>query len=177
MNVLDWIFVALIFLLGARCMSRGFVAEILSMASVGLGLLAALLLYKGAAALLRDKLGITTLPEVLAFAAIFLIVFLIVRLLDRLVREGLEASQLGGLDRVLGLVLGLLEGILATALILVALSLLEPVLKPVADLSKLIDGSAFGRVILPIVGPEVAKVTQGMAGRAPSAAAPASRRP
>ena len=71
MNVLDWIFVALIFLLGARCMARGFIAEVLSVASVALGLLAALLLYKGAAALLRDKLGVTTLPEVLAFAAIF----------------------------------------------------------------------------------------------------------
>jgi membrane protein required for colicin V production len=171
MNVLDWIFVALIFLLGARCMARGFVAEILSVASVALGLLAALLLYKGAAALLRDKLGVTTLPEVLAFAAIFLIVFLVVRLIDRLVSEGLEASQLGGLDRVLGLVLGLFEGILATAVILVALSLLQPILKSAVDLSKLIDGSAFGRVILPIVGPEVAKVTKGIGLIAPAAAA------
>jgi membrane protein required for colicin V production len=171
MNALDWIFVVLIFLLGARCMARGFIAELLSVASVVLGLLAALLLYKGAAALLRDKLGVKTLPEVLAFAAIFLIVFIIVRIIDRLVSEGIEASQLGGLDRVLGLVLGLVEGILVTAIVLVALSLLRPVLKSAVDLSKLIDGSAFGRVILPIVGPEVAKVAKGIGWLAQAAAA------
>lgn len=176
MNVLDWIFVALIFLLGARCMSKGFVAELLAVASVGLGLLAALILYKGAAAFLRDKLGITTLPEVLAFAAIFIAVFLVVRLIDRMVREGLEASQLGGLDRVLGLFLGLVEGVVLTALILVALSLLAPLLKEAVDIQKLLQGSAFGRVILPIVGPEVAKVTQGMSSLAPAAAAPTHTR-
>jgi membrane protein required for colicin V production len=175
MNVLDWIFVVLIFLLGARCMSRGFVAEILAVASVGLGIIAALLLYKGAAALLRDKLGITTLPEVLAFAVIFLIVFFIVRIIDRMVREGLEASQLGALDRVLGLVLGLVEGIVLTALILVGLSLLQPLLKEVVDISALLKGSAFGRVILPIVGPEVAKVAQGISTFTPAPAPPATK--
>jgi membrane protein required for colicin V production len=175
MNVLDWIFVVLIFLLGARCMARGFVAEFLAVASVGLGIVAALLLYKGAAALLRDRLGITVLPEVLAFAVIFLIVFFIVRLIDRMVREGIEASQLGGLDRVLGLLLGLVEGIVLTALILVALSLLQPVLKEVVDISALLKGSAFGRVILPIVGPEVAKVAQGIPAFAPASSAPTAK--
>ncbi len=165
MNALDWVFVAILALLGIRCMVKGFVAELLSMAAVLLGLLGALLLYKGAGSLLVSwglKPQPAFLPPALGFLAVFLVVFLVVKLIARLVEEGIEAAQLGGLDRALGLVLGLAEGLVLISLVLVAMTLLEPSLRSVAGYSKLLGDSLFARLILPIIGPGVAKAAQGI---------------
>jgi membrane protein required for colicin V production len=157
MNALDWIFLAIIGLLGIRCLVRGLVEELLSVAAFVVGLLSALLLYKPGGAFLKERFGLATLPEAIAFAAIFLIGFLLVKLLEKLIREGLEAAHLDKLDRILGLVLGLAEGIIVVSLILIVMSV-----QPLFDVKKLLEGSAFARFILPIVGPEVAKATQGI---------------
>lgn len=170
MNTLDWIFILILVLLGARCMIRGFVAEVLSVAALLLGLLAALFFYKSAGALFVSwGLGGqgAALSGILGFAAVFLLVFLVVKLVERLIREGIEAAQLGGIDRVLGLVLGLAEGLLLVSLVLVAMSLLEPSFKSLPGYSKLLRDSYFARLILPIVGPELAKATQGIKLDAP----------
>jgi membrane protein required for colicin V production len=165
MNTLDWIFVAVLVLLGIRCMSRGFVAEVLSVAAILVGLFAALLLYKSAGELfagwgLVEKSS--SLPGILGFAAVFLIAFLIMKLVERIIREGIEAAELGGIDRALGLLLGLAEGLLLVSLVLVAMSLVEPIFKSMPGYAKLLSGSTFARIILPIVGPEVVKATQGI---------------
>jgi membrane protein required for colicin V production len=165
MNTLDWIFVVVLALLGVRCMIKGFVSEVLSVAAILVGLLAGLFLYKAAGQLLVGwGLPATPqlLPAILGFAAVFLLAFLVVKLIERLLREGIEAAELGGVDRVLGLVLGLAEGLLLVSLVLVAMSLLEPALKSIAGYQKLLSGSFFARFLLPLIGPEVAKATQGM---------------
>ena len=165
MNTLDWIFVVILVLLGIRCMSRGFVAEVLSVAALLVGLFAALLLYKPAGELLV-RWGLVAqpaaLPGILGFASVFLIAFLVMKLIERMIREGIEAAELGGIDRALGLILGLAEGFLLVALVLVAMSLIEPAFKSMPGYAKLLQGSAFARFILPIVGPEVVKATQGI---------------
>lgn len=165
MNALDWVFIAILALLGIRCAIRGFITELLSVAAILLGLLAAIFLYKPAGQLFVGW-GIPAKPEalpaILGFAAVFLLVFLLVKLIARLLREGMEAAQLGGVDRALGLVLGLAEGLVIVSLVLIAMSLLEPSLKSIAGYSKLLGGSFFAKLILPIIGPEVAKATQGI---------------
>jgi membrane protein required for colicin V production len=165
MNSLDWIFVVILALLGIRCMAKGFVAEILSMAGFIVGILAALLFYRSAGELLVSW-GLSakpeSLPEVLGFIATFLVAFLVMKLIGRLISEGVEAAELGGIDRALGLVLGLAEGLLLVCILLIAMSLLEPAFKSFAGYSKLLRDSCFARVILPIVGPEVVKATQGI---------------
>jgi membrane protein required for colicin V production len=165
MNYLDWIFVVILALLAFRCMRKGFVAEILSMAALIVGILAALLLYRPAGELLVSW-GLVAkppaLPEILGFIVAFLAAFLAMRLVGRLISEGVEAAELGGLDGALGFFLGLAEGLLVVCLFLVAMSLLEPALKTIPGFSKLLSDSAFARVILPIIGPEVAKATQGI---------------
>lgn len=170
MNALDWIFVVLLVLIGARCMIKGFIAEVLSVAAVLLGLLAALFLYKSAGQVFVAW-GLKPQPEILVallgFAAVFLVAFLVVKLIERLLKEGIEAAELGGVDRALGLLLGLAEGLILVSLILVAMSLLEPALKSVAGYSKLVNDSFFARLILPVIGPEVAKATQGIKIEAP----------
>ena len=54
------------------------------------------------------------------------------------------------------------------SLVLIAMSLAEPTLKTVPGFSKLIQGSFFARMLLPIVGPELAKATQGIKLNAPA---------
>jgi membrane protein required for colicin V production len=165
MNALDWVFVVIFALLGVRCMIKGFVAEILSVAAIFVGALAGLFLYKSAGQLFM-RWGLPSKPEllstILGFMAVFLVAFLVVKFVARLLEEGIEAAELGGVDRALGLVLGLVEGLILVSFVLVAMSLLEPTLKSVVDYSKLLDGSFFARLILPIIGPEVVKATQGL---------------
>ena len=148
---MDWIFLALIALSAFRCLKRGFVEELLSMAAPVVGIGAAILLYGWGAELLISRFGVTTLPQVLAFAAIFLIAFVLVKLLGRMIREGLEAANLDKADKALGFVLGLAEGLIAVALVLLVLEA-----QPVFDLGKLLEGSAFAKTILPAIGPSVA---------------------
>jgi membrane protein required for colicin V production len=165
MNGLDWVFVVVLALLGVRCMVKGFAAELFSMAALIVGVLAALFLYRPAGALFVSW-GLspkpTALPEVLGFVVAFLAAFLATKLLGRLISEGVEASELGGLDRALGLLLGVAEGLLLVCLILLAMSLLEPTLKSINGYSKLLSESLFARALLPIIGPEVARATQGI---------------
>lgn len=165
MNALDWVFIVVFALLGIRCMVKGLVAEVLSVAAVFAGLLAGIFLYKAAAQLFVGW-GLAAKPEILpsllGFAAVFIVAFLIVKLVARLLKEGIEAAELGGVDRALGLILGLVEGLILVSFILVAMSLLEPTLKTITGYSKLLGGSFFARTILPIIGPEVAKATQGI---------------
>ena len=171
MNVLDWIFVVMLALLGIRCMIKGFVAEILSVAAVLVGIVAALFLYQ-AAGQLFVAWGLSAapaiLPAILGFAAVFLVAFLVVKLIERLLEEGIDAARLGGVDRLLGLVLGLAEGLLLVSLVLIAMSLAESTLKSVSGFSKLIHDSFFARLLLPIVGPGLAKMTQSIRLDAPA---------
>lgn len=170
MNALDWVFIVILALLGVRCMIKGFIAEVLSVAAVLIGLLAGLFLYKGASQVLVGwglKATPEILPAILGFAAVFILAFLVVKLIERLLKEGIEAAELGGVDRALGLVLGLAEGIVLVSLALVAMSLLEPALKSIAGYHKLLADSFFARLILPVIGPEVAKATQGIKLDAP----------
>jgi membrane protein required for colicin V production len=170
MNTLDWIFIVVLVLLGIRCMVKGFVAEVLSVAALLVGLLAALVFYKTAAELFVSW-GLAahpaSLPGVLGFAAVFLVGYIVMKLVERLITEGIEAAELGSVDRALGLVLGLAEGLLLISLALVVMSVLEPAFKTIPGYAKLLEGSAFARFILPIVGPEVAKATQGIKPDAP----------
>jgi membrane protein required for colicin V production len=170
MIAFDWVFVAIVALLGIRCMIRGFVAEVLSVAAVLVGLLAALFLYRSAGQLFVAwglSASPAMLPAILGFAAVFLAAFLCVKLIERLLEEGIEAASLGGIDRALGLVLGLAEGLLLVSLVLIAMSLVKPALGAIPGFSNLLENSFFARTLLPIVGPEVAKATQGINMRAP----------
>ncbi len=163
MNALDWILLAIILLLGVRCLVRGFVQELLSVAAYAIGLGLAVLLYRQGGGFLAGRFKDLPLPEVIAFAAIFLIGFLLVRLLGKLLKDGLEAANLASVDRGLGLALGLVEGLVAVSLILLILKI-----QPLFDVSKLLGDSFFAKAILPVIEPGVAKAlgpaAQGLPG-------------
>jgi membrane protein required for colicin V production len=146
--VIDIVFAVLALLLTVRCALRGFIGELLSMASVALGLLAALFFYKNGGAYIRTKFmpDIKILPEVLAFIALFLIVFVLIKILARILRDIIEGFKLGGVDRFLGIVFGLVEGLVVISLILVVLTI-----QPLFDPKPVLQKSIFAEILLPLI--------------------------
>ena len=147
--VIDVIFLLLIALLAIRCFLKGIISEIFSMAGFVLGIFASLYFYKNGAAFLREQFWpeIKIIPEILAFIALFLIVFLVVKLLSMLLKGVIDGVKLGGLDKILGLIFGLIEGIVVVSLVLFLFQLI----KPVIDVSAILEGSIFAKYLLPLI--------------------------
>lgn len=154
MSIMDWIFTGIIILLAARCFVRGFVQEVLSVASYGVGLLSGLLFSNALIDVAVKKLGIQGIPAsveyVVAFIVCFVLGFLLMKIVEKLIREGLEAANLDIFDRVLGLVLGIGEGLLVVALALVIMDL-----QPFFNLDALLAESLYAGTLLPIVSPAI----------------------
>lgn len=177
MTVLDWICLGIILILAIRCLVRGFVAEVLSVAAWIVGAAVALLLYKQGGALIHSRWATVPVPEAVAFAAIFLLAFLLTKLLGKMLKEGLEAANLAVFDRILGLVLGAVEGLLAVSLLLIILQ----VMGGIVDTSKILATSVFAQKLLPLVGPELAKAFGGSGSipqlKDPTGLLPAPKKP
>jgi len=144
---IDIVFASLALILAIRCTLRGFVEEFMSMAAIVLGVLAAILLYKPGAEYLRRQFDLQTLPEVVAFAALFVLGFLVVKVLEHILRDIVQRIHLGSVDRLLGLALGLVEGLLVVSVVLFVLSV-----QPLFDPAALLEKSLFARYLLPLVG-------------------------
>lgn len=151
-TVLDIIFTVLIGLFIVRCYLKGFVTELLSMAGIALGLLAALFFHKNGADFLRDRFwpDLRVIPEILAFIALFVIIFILIKFLCLMIKGIIEGIKLGGLDRSLGLIFGFAEGIVVVSLFLFIIRI-QPIFNP----APLLADSFFAQLLLPlIVGPE-----------------------
>ena len=146
--VMDIVFAALIVIFTLRCALKGFISELMSMASLVLGLLAALYFYKNGGEFVRMKFmpGMKILPEVIAFIALFLIVFLAIKLLELMLKEIIEGIRLGGADRFLGILFGMVEGVIVVSLILFLLSV-----QPLFDPAPLLGKSFFATILLPFI--------------------------
>ena len=147
-SVLDTIFIILIAVFALRCYVKGFISEILSMAAIVLGLLASLFFYKNGAEFLRAKFwpDLKTIPEIIAFVALFVIVFFIIKFLEIMLKEIIRGIKLGGADRFLGVIFGLAEGIVVISLVLFLLRI-----QPLFDPSSLFQESIFARLLLPLI--------------------------
>ena len=148
LSVIDIIFLVLIAIFIIRCFLKGFIGELLSMAALVLGLLAALFFYKNGGEFLRVRFWpeLNVIPEIAAFAAIFLIVFLVVKILEFLLKGIIEGLKLGNADRFLGIIFGLAESIAVISLILFLLRI-----QPLFDSSSILSGSIFARILLPLI--------------------------
>jgi membrane protein required for colicin V production len=147
--LIDIIFGILILIFVARCALRGFVEELMSMASVVLGLAAAVCFFKNGAVTIRDLYmdDVQIVPEVLSFILIFFIVFLMIKTLEHMLTDIITRINLGGLDRFLGIFFGLLEGLVLVSVALVLLSI-----QPLFDPAPLFEQSMFAQFLLPLIG-------------------------
>lgn len=147
-SVVDFVFAGLIGLFIIRCYLKGFVSELLSMAAIVLGLLAALYFYKNGAEYLRGRFwpDLRTVPEIIAFAALFVFVFLAIKLLEAMLKGIINGIRLSGADRFLGIVFGFAEGLAVVSLILFLLKI-----QPLFDSSQILSDSFFARLLLPMI--------------------------
>ncbi|MDR2377094.1 MAG: CvpA family protein [Treponema sp.] len=164
-KLIDYVFFGLTLLLVIRCTLRGFIAEFMTLASLVLGALGSLFLYRPCAAFLRDH-GLRTftgnlpsfiqkllpalvqnIPEILAFVLIFIVIFFAVKLVEYLLKDIIQRISLGGVDRFLGFLFGMVEGIMITSLLLLFLSI-----QPVFNAAPLLEGSFFAEILLPLIG-------------------------
>jgi membrane protein required for colicin V production len=149
LSAVDLVFFILLGLLVLRGFLKGFAGEFFSLASLVLGLLGSVFFFKPGAAFLRDRYLQNTafIPEILAFAGIFLIVFIAGKILEHIIKDIIKGLHLSGLDKGLGLVLGLAEGF---ALIVLAVLLIG--IQPLFDGKQLLGESLFARLVLSLMG-------------------------
>jgi membrane protein required for colicin V production len=155
-TVIDFIFVALVLIFIIRCYLKGFISELFSMAAIVLGILASLYFYKNGGEFLRNRFmpEMKTIPEILAFIALFLIVFLVIKLLEIMLKGIINEIKLGGADRFLGIIFGFAEGLAVISLILFVLRI-----QPLFDPSSILSDSFFARLLLPLItGTEITSV-------------------
>jgi uncharacterized membrane protein required for colicin V production len=136
----------------------------MALASLVLGTLCSVFLYRNCAAFLRER-GLEALtekipriirelipglvriiPEILSFALIFALVFVLGKLVEYLLTDIADRINLGGVDRFLGFLLGFAEGVAVTGLLLLALAV-----QPVFDAGPLLEGSFFAEILFPLI--------------------------
>lgn len=144
--VVDFVFASIVLIMVVRCALRGFVEEFLSVASLVVGVLFAVLFFRPGAAFAVKTLGIKILPEVAAFAALFLIAFIAVKILEKILADVVRQVDVLGLDKGLGIVLGLVEGLLFVSVVLFLLSV-----QPLFDTAALLKNSVFAKYLMPLV--------------------------
>jgi len=148
MAVIDIVFVVIIAISAFRCAARGFIGELLSMAALIFGMLAAICFFRWGGVLIRTWFmpEVRVLPEVIAFIALFLIVFITIKIIEITLKNIIEGVQLGGLDRMLGFLFGFVEGIIIVCLILFLINILPPVIS-----GPVLEQSFFAKILLPFI--------------------------
>jgi len=145
---IDVVFTVIIAISALRCAARGFISEILSMAALIFGMLAALLLFRQGAALIRlwYMPDVKVVPEIIAFVAFFLIVYIAVKIVEMTLKSIIEGIKLGGLDHLLGFFLGFVEGIITVCLLLFLITI-QPFFNP----DSMLENSILAQYLLPII--------------------------
>ncbi|MEA1910483.1 MAG: CvpA family protein [Spirochaetota bacterium] len=114
MNIAAFDIVSLIilFILAIRATFRGFLTEIMSMASVIVGITIAVVFTRPVSELLQDYIGNSFWNMIIAFLGLFLVSYLIIKIFESSLNTLIEKIQLEKLDQSLGFFLGLVEGFL-----------------------------------------------------------------
>ncbi len=124
-NWLDLVFIALIVLSGLLSLYRGFVREVLSLATWIVAAWVGIRFASELAVHLPDAVTDTTLRMGIAFAILFVLVLIAGGILGALANRLVRGTGLTGTDRSLGVIFGLLRGVLLVA-VLVFLAWLTP---------------------------------------------------
>jgi membrane protein required for colicin V production len=145
---IDIVFFLLIVLLIIHGYVKGFVGELFSWAPIILAVYVAFFLCPQGAAFIRTHAmeNVRVVPEILAFLAVFLSIMFLVRILEHILKDVVEGTNLGAVDKMLGAVFGLAEGIALTALVLFVF-----MVQPIFDASGLTGDSLFAQYLLPII--------------------------
>jgi membrane protein required for colicin V production len=146
--VIDIVFLVLIAISALRCALRGIVSELMSMAALVLGLLAAIFTFRKTAELIRGKFvpDVKALPEIISFVAVFLIVFAVIKICETVLKDIIERIQLGGVDRFFGFFLGVAEGLVVVCLLLFLITI-----QPFVESDLILGSSYFANLLMPFI--------------------------
>lgn len=143
---LDVILLALTALAAIRCALRGFIAEVMSMAAVIGGIVAAIFLSRPLAGYIGQHYGVSPWNPVIAFLAVFICCYLVVKILERVMYRIIDDISLDKLDRALGFFLGIAEGILVAVIIVLVLKV-----QPFFNTDGILAPSRAAQIILKLV--------------------------
>lgn len=111
-TLLDGILLVIMFLSAILAMIRGFVREVLSIASWIAAAASAYFFYKPVKPFLADYISNETVATVAAVAVVFLLTLFIVSYITMRISDFVLDSRVGALDRTLGFVFGAARGFL-----------------------------------------------------------------
>ena len=120
-NWLDWIFVAIVVASVVAAIMKGFIRELISLASLVIGLVVAAVAYPRAALWFEDLTKSHEIALGLGFLVLFLGTLLLGSLLSLLARKLIKSAGIQWFDRFLGAVFGLLRGVLVNCILLLVL--------------------------------------------------------
>jgi len=120
-NWLDWIFAAIVAVSVMAAFMKGFIAELISLASLVAGLVVAAIAYPRAALWFEDLTKSHEIALGLGFLVLFLGVLALGSLISLAARKLIKTAGIQGFDRFLGGAFGLLRGLLVDCILLLAL--------------------------------------------------------
>ncbi|NOQ94089.1 MAG: CvpA family protein [Methylophaga sp.] len=113
----DYLIIGIILLSSGISIIRGFIKEVLSLASWALSFWVALMFYPHVATLLADYIVTPSIRLFTAFTALFLVTLILGALVNHLISQIVEKTGLTGTDRALGIIFGLVRGVAIVALL------------------------------------------------------------
>jgi membrane protein required for colicin V production len=143
---LDIIFLIILLIATFRCVIKGFVSEIMSLAALILGIGGAVLFSGAVARFLDNQFGTSVWNQVISFLVIFLVLYIVVKAFEGGIKRLLERLNLGSLDRALGFFLGVAEGFILVSVIIIVLRL-----QPFFDTNELLEGSIIAGIVINII--------------------------
>jgi membrane protein required for colicin V production len=120
-NWLDWVFVIIVMASILTALWKGFVAELVSLASVIAGLIIAAANYERVAPLLEGFMRSQDVALGVSFIVLFAAVVLIGALISALAGRLIRKVKLQWFDRFLGAVFGLMRGLLVDCVLLLVM--------------------------------------------------------
>jgi len=161
MNIAAFDIVSLIILLilAIRATFRGFLTEIMAMASVIVGITVAVIFAHPVSVILQKYIGDSFWNTIISFLALFLVTYLIIKIFENSLNVLIEKVQLEKLDQSLGFFLGLIEGFLLVVIIVFVMNA-----QHIFDIRNLLDNSIAASVaekIIPIGEKIIEKGMQG----------------
>jgi len=150
MNIAAFDIVSLVILviLAVRATFRGFLTEIMAMASVIVGITVAVIFTHPVSVILQKYIGDSFWNTIISFLALFLVTYLIIKIFENSLNVLIEKVQLEKLDQSLGFFLGLIEGFLLVVIIVFVMNAQQ-----IFDIRNLLDNSIAASVaekIIPI---------------------------
>lgn len=142
MNILDYLFLAVLFIFIIRGFARGLINEVFGIGSFLLSLFFAFCFYPQLGVKFAASMN-ALLANIVAFFAIFVAAFIFIKIIQMLIKTIFSGPILNSLDKTLGLILGFCEGVALVFLILFVLSRINGIF----DTENLRSGSMVSNIL------------------------------